>query len=114
MDIRNPKAAKLRLPPDFWKPMVHANDQGVRALQQGSALIHTRQKPCDPLRSMTSNLHQIARRRARLNEELTMIRDSSLRASRVGDYRAVARLTLEAAEINRSITETEIQEELAR
>jgi hypothetical protein len=64
--------------------------------------------------TMTSNLVQIQRRRERLSQELASIRGSSLHASRNGDFRTVARLTLKAAEINRSIVETDVEAELTR
>jgi len=63
---------------------------------------------------MNSSLVQIARQREQLSQELSFIRKASLTASRNGDFRTVARLTLEAARVNRSIAEVEVQSELLR
>ena len=63
---------------------------------------------------MSPNLVQIARQREFLGRELLSIRQASLRAARRDDFRGVARLTLEAARVNRSITEAEVNAELAR
>ena len=43
----------------------------------------------------------------RLNQELQTVRHESLAASRRGDFRAVGRLTCEAARLNRLILATE-------
>jgi hypothetical protein len=63
---------------------------------------------------MTSSLIKIARQREQLTQDLSAIRHASLRATRNEDFRAVARLTLEAARLNRSIGEADVQAELAR
>jgi hypothetical protein len=44
---------------------------------------------------------------ARLAEELRRVRQQSLEASRKGDFRTVARLTQQAADINRGILQAE-------
>ena len=61
---------------------------------------------------MTTSLIKIARQREYLTQELSAIRQASLKASRNDDFRSVARLTLEAARINRSIAEADTQAEL--
>ena len=63
---------------------------------------------------MISNLIHIARQREHLTRELSAIRQASLKASRNDDFRGVARFTLEAARLNRSIAEMDLQAELAR
>ena len=63
---------------------------------------------------MTSSLVQIARQREYLTQELSAIRQASLKAARNDDFRSVARFTLEAARLNRSIAEADTQAELAR
>ena len=63
---------------------------------------------------MTSNLVQIARQREHLTQELSAIRQASLSAARNDDFRRVAVLTLEAARVNRSISEVDVQAELSR
>jgi outer membrane murein-binding lipoprotein Lpp len=63
---------------------------------------------------MITNLQQINRQRDRLDQELSAVRRNSLQASRNEDFRAVARLTIEAARLNKSIMEMEVQAELIR
>ena len=63
---------------------------------------------------MSPNLLQIARQREFLGRELLSIRQASLKAARRDDFRGVARLTLEAAKVNRSILEADVNAELAR
>ena len=63
---------------------------------------------------MTSNLVQIARQRECLTQELSVIRQASLKAARNNDFRTVARLTREAARLNRSIFDDDTQAETAR
>ena len=60
------------------------------------------------------NLVQIARHRENLGRELLSIRGASMRAARRDDFRTVARLTLEAARVNRSILEADVNADLAR
>jgi hypothetical protein len=43
----------------------------------------------------------------KLKQQLERVRKASLAASQRGDYRAVGKLTCEAAQLNRSIQETE-------
>jgi hypothetical protein len=64
--------------------------------------------------TMTSSLIHIERQRAHLAQELSAIRQACLRATRNDDFRAVARLTLEAARLNHSIVEADVQAEMAR
>ena len=61
---------------------------------------------------MNLNPIQPASQRQDLNAELVKIRRESMKASERGDFRAVARLTLEAARLNRAIAESQVQEEL--
>ena len=56
---------------------------------------------------MNTSLIKIARNREHLNQELSAIRQASLKATRSDDFRTVARLTLEAAKVNRTIAEAE-------
>ena len=57
---------------------------------------------------------RIAKERKSLTEELAKIRRSSMAASERGDFREVARLTVEAARINRAIAESQTQEQTLR
>ena len=66
------------------------------------------------LRPMTSSLIQISRQREHLSNELSAIRQASLKAARNNDFRGVARFTLEAAKINKAIADVDTQAELAR
>jgi hypothetical protein len=43
----------------------------------------------------------------RMKQELEQVRKASLAATQRGDYRAVGKLTRDAAQLNRSIQETE-------
>ena len=52
---------------------------------------------------MKANLDQLARNRKQLVSALSAVREQSMRATGCGDFRAVARLTLEAARINTAI-----------
>jgi hypothetical protein len=61
-----------------------------------------------------NTLLDLARHRQHLTQELARIRRSSMDASARGDFRAVARLTLEAARINAAISETQAKEDAAR
>jgi hypothetical protein len=62
---------------------------------------------------MKPSLIQSARQREALAEELSSIRQASLRATRNNDFRTVGRLTLQAMRINESIAEAEVNAELA-
>lgn len=61
---------------------------------------------------MRTSEQQISRQRQILDQELNSIRQKSLAAARNNDFRSVARLTIEAARVNRSIVDTEVQVEL--
>ena len=52
---------------------------------------------------MKSNLAQLARNRKQLLSALSVVREQSMRATSGGDFRAVGRLTVEAARINTAI-----------
>ena len=60
-----------------------------------------------------NNESQPKRSRENLTQELAKIRRSSLEASAGGDFRAVARLTMEAARINRELSAMLTKEESA-
>jgi hypothetical protein len=62
---------------------------------------------------MNPNLAQLARQREYLSQELSKVRRHSIQATGRGDFRGVAKLTIEAARINRAIAETQDQELLA-
>jgi len=62
---------------------------------------------------MNSNLAHLVNYRQQLTQELTKVRRTSLHASHRGDFRTIAKLTLEAARLNRAICDTQIKEELA-
>jgi hypothetical protein len=62
---------------------------------------------------MNSNLAQFARQREQLSLELSKVRRHSLLASSRGDFRVVAKLTLEAARLNQAIFDSQDQELLA-
>ena len=59
---------------------------------------------------MKSNLAQLARQRKQLVADLNEVRTSSMRATHRCDYRTVGRLTLEAAVINRAISDVDVAE----
>lgn len=61
-----------------------------------------------------NNLSLILQQRQELKNELARIRRLSIEASERRDFREVARLTLEAAKINKAILETRSEEDLAR
>jgi hypothetical protein len=52
---------------------------------------------------MKTNLAQLARNRKELVSALMVVREQSMRATCGGDFRAVGRLTVEAARINTAI-----------
>lgn len=62
---------------------------------------------------MNSNLTQLARQREQLTQELSRVRRSSIQANSRGDFRVVAKLTIEAARINQAINDTQDKELLA-
>jgi hypothetical protein len=62
---------------------------------------------------MKPNLAQLARNRKQLVSTLSDVRQHSLRATYCGDFRAVARLTIEAACINSAISEVDVAEMIA-
>jgi hypothetical protein len=62
---------------------------------------------------MNPNLVQISRKREGLERDLWKVRQLSVNASRDGDFRTVARLTLEAARLNRAIADTELSGEMS-
>ena len=55
---------------------------------------------------MREDAKDLPKTREELNAALAKIRRESLNASERGDFRAVARLTLEAARLNRAIAES--------
>jgi hypothetical protein len=61
-----------------------------------------------------NDLARLARQRENLMQELAKIRRSSMHASERGDFRAVARFTLEAARLNRAISDTQAKEQALR
>jgi hypothetical protein len=62
---------------------------------------------------MKPNLAQLARNRKQLVSTLSDVRQLSMRATQCGDFRAVARLTIEAARINSAISEVDVAEMIA-
>ena len=62
---------------------------------------------------MKPNLAQLARNRKHLLSTLSDVRQLSMRATQCGDYRAVGRLTIEAARINSAISEVDVAEMIA-
>jgi hypothetical protein len=63
---------------------------------------------------MKTKLTEIVRQRQALGQELNQVRQHSLNASRREDFRGVARFTLEAARLNRAISDCLTNEELAQ
>ena len=61
---------------------------------------------------MKSNLTQLAQSRKELTTALGDVRRISLQATGRGDYRLVGKLTLEAARLNRAISDVEVQQEI--
>lgn len=59
---------------------------------------------------MKPNLTQIALNRKHLLSALSDVRQHSIRATNSGDYRAVGKLTLEAARLNNAIAELAVAE----
>jgi hypothetical protein len=62
---------------------------------------------------MKPNLAQLACSRKKLVSALSDVRQISMRATDCGDFRAVGRLTIEAARINTAIAEIDVAELLA-
>ena len=56
---------------------------------------------------------QLAQYREQLTRELVRVRRTALDASERGDFRTVGRLTVEAARLNRAISETQAKEQAA-
>jgi len=63
---------------------------------------------------MNSSLTKIVRQREYLSQQLSSIRQASLKATRSDDFRTVARLTLEAARVNNTLAEIEAASDMAR
>jgi len=61
-----------------------------------------------------NDLARIAQERESLNRELAKIRRASMQASERRDFRTVARLTLEAARINRALLDAQTKEQTLR
>ena len=61
---------------------------------------------------MKSNLAQLTQNRKQLTSALCDVRRSSLQATGRGDFRVVGKLTLEAARLNRAISDVEVQQEI--
>ncbi|MGZ8899384.1 MAG: hypothetical protein ACXW3Z_04745 [Limisphaerales bacterium] len=59
---------------------------------------------------MRSNLAQLDRERKILVSALNEVRQSSMRASSHNDYLTVGRLTLEAARLNRALSDVDVAE----
>jgi len=62
---------------------------------------------------MNPSLIHLARQREHLRAELSRTRRNSIQASTRGDFRGVAKLTLEAARLNREIESIQDKELLA-
>ena len=62
---------------------------------------------------MKPTLAQLARDRKKLVSSLSDVRQSAMHASRCGDFRAVGKLTIEAARINSAIAEVDVAEMFA-
>jgi hypothetical protein len=63
---------------------------------------------------MSSTGAQVSRERQQLNLELARIRREAMAASERRDFRAVARLTLEAARVNSAIAASQARDEAVR
>ena len=59
---------------------------------------------------MKANLAQLELTRKRLQDDLLAVRRSSMQAGHRGDFRAVAKLTLETARINQALSDVEVAE----
>lgn len=59
---------------------------------------------------MKPNLAQLASNRKKLVSALCGVRQHSMRATHSGDYRTVAKLTVDAARINTAIAELDVAE----
>ena len=81
-----------------------------RPFQRGASLIHRTKVPCDFNFLMKMNLAQLACNRKKLVSALSDVRQNSMRATHSGDFRAVGKLTLEAARINTAIAEVDVAE----
>jgi hypothetical protein len=78
--------------------------------QQVFALIHNLNGQCDGDPLMKSNLAQLDRERKKLVSALSEVRQTSMRATAYNDYRTVGRLTLEAARLNRALSDVDVAE----
>jgi hypothetical protein len=65
---------------------------------------------CDFDSHMKPNLAQLARNRKQLVGALSAVRQQSMLATHGGDFRAVGKLTMEAARINSAIAEVDVAE----
>lgn len=72
---------------------------------RGLPFIYTLCAICEGRDRMNSNTAPLPRTREQLAAQLAQIRRESLSASARGDFRSVARLTLEAARLNKEIAE---------
>jgi hypothetical protein len=63
---------------------------------------------------MNSSSPEIMRDRQQLAQDLARVRRECLQASERRDFRAVARLTIEAARINKAIADSYVKEEALR
>lgn len=59
---------------------------------------------------MKANLAQLELNRRRLLGDLMIVRRSSMQAATRGDFRAVGKLTLEAAKINQALSDVDVAE----
>jgi hypothetical protein len=78
--------------------------------RSGLPLISSGMRLCDCNALMKPTLAQLARNRKILVSSLCEVRQSSLRASRSGDFREVGKLTSEAARLNSAIAEVDLAE----
>jgi hypothetical protein len=93
-------------PPKLSSVRAHPID----LLQRGLALIPFTYFIGDSLGLMKANLAQLVRNRRQLVSALSNVRQHSMRASHCGDYRTVAKLTIEAARINSAIADVDVAE----
>jgi hypothetical protein len=93
-------------------PLIHTSPptHPISLLQRGLALILIIYVIRDSERRMKPNLAQLVRNRKQLVSALSNVRQDSIRASHTGDYRTVAKLTLEAARINSAIADVDVAE----
>ena len=65
------------------------------------------------VRMDTQSRADLVRERQALQQELIRVRRAGLEASARGDFRAAAKLTVDAARLNRAIADTQAREQLA-